>query len=699
MMPFSWLLNRVKNNNSLAVKSILLLCLLIILHQLTSFSVLMKWDIMDIALPWRYYVSDCINNQILPLWNPFMNSGFPQYGDPSTWYWPAWIIGLLFGYSPLTIQLEFILHLLFAALGMFLLSRTLKQSLVSAFILGLGYSLSGFVVGNAQHFGWIIGAAYLPWLVNYAYKFSRNFRLLDGLILALVLSLMLSGSYPGISITNSYIVLFVLFPGVFGLFKNGQIVGNWMTLLSIAVVSILLCSVTLYSSFELSTLDNRGAGLKFDSGPWAVTTGSLSPQALMTFIIPYSLTSNIPYWGYDMSIINCFFGIIPITLLGAALWQVKKVSSSFLVYLGVGVFFLLVAMAETFPLREWLYITVPFMNLFRFPALFRLYAIFFFLLSSGYALDFILKNPDNQLVFKRVVTMGIIAFSVVQIGIIYKVGIAVYTSLFADGFENFESHATIMQKAGLNVFTHIVILSMLLIAIRLNRFRLMLPILFFIEMFVAVQLNSNYTVWENRPPTDVQQALSDVSHSYHIPDIHVSLRENNDQSNKSIPYLWKNLSIYHKEPSSDGNSPYGLLSSQLAMNANIYDTVSYYPIVFLAQIDGDKITSFRQHKEDITISEFNPNLIKVKVNFKRSANLVLNQNTNPNWIVTIDGKEQKMNTANFTFPYIEVPQGDHEITFTISSNRIMIAFWVSIVSLLLVCTYLILNAKSLVFNK
>ncbi|MCB0688342.1 MAG: hypothetical protein KDC53_17510, partial [Saprospiraceae bacterium] len=48
--------------------------MLLAIWQVALFQYTLKWDAMDITLPWRYFVADAIyQNGTMPWWNPFQH--------------------------------------------------------------------------------------------------------------------------------------------------------------------------------------------------------------------------------------------------------------------------------------------------------------------------------------------------------------------------------------------------------------------------------------------------------------------------------------------------------------------------------------------------------------------------------------------------------------------------------------------------
>ena len=197
-------------NNQFADYFILLLILLIAMWQLVTGIAIMKWDAMDIYLPWKNFIGESINNGMLPLWNPFMNSGFAQMGDPNTWYPVSWVLSVLGKYNIYAIHFEYLLHLYIAGIGFYKVTQLYSMSRATRIIVAAAYMLSGFLIGNAQHTGWIISAAWFPFIYYYFVQLYRKPGYIDALKLGFCSFMMFSGGYPGIFIVAFY-TIFVFF--------------------------------------------------------------------------------------------------------------------------------------------------------------------------------------------------------------------------------------------------------------------------------------------------------------------------------------------------------------------------------------------------------------------------------------------------------------------------------------------------------
>ena len=90
----------------------------------------------------KFFISKSLNNGVLPFWNPYQLGGYPTFADPQSgvWFYPTWIISLLFGYSMSIIQLEFLFALIFGCIGFYKLSQRLSFNKSISSILAISYS-------------------------------------------------------------------------------------------------------------------------------------------------------------------------------------------------------------------------------------------------------------------------------------------------------------------------------------------------------------------------------------------------------------------------------------------------------------------------------------------------------------------------------------------------------------------------------
>ena len=75
----------------------------------------------------------------------------------------------------------------------------------------------------------------------------------------------------------------------------------------------------------------------------------------------------------------------------------------------------------------------------------------------------------------------------------------------------------------------------------------------------------------------------------------------------------------------------------------------------------------------------NEKVLDVKTS--KEAFLIIRENYHPDWKCYIDGKKEKIYTANYIFYGVFVPVGEHEVRFVYESGVINIASLLSLLDL------------------
>ena len=491
----------------------LLLLLLVAFWPLVLLQNTLKWDIVDLTLPWRYWLSECLTNGTLPLWNPFTNMGFPLGGHYDTWYPISWLFSLLFGYDLLAVQAEYLLHLFIGGLGFYLLAGYFKLAKPIRLMLAMSWMLSGFMVSHAQHLGYIVCAAWLPFIFYYYLAFSRKPSWPDGLKLGLSLSMLLSGGYPGVFVMTAYCLL-----ALFGFRMLKHIkeknsvpdVGRWVVWHGlVAAVFASLGAVVLVAGFGMQEHIGRGEPLPFTTDVWGILSGSLSPKGLWTVLFPFGASADKVFWEGSLSIVNLYFGLVAFAFLVYANWT-RQLLSRERVLTVAGILFLMIAMATVFPFRKWMYELLPFMDLFRFSAVFRLFAILCFLLAAGLGIQRFLHREEGHM---RIAGGAVFAAAIAgTLFCTYKAdwqGIAVFID---HGWLAWYKVAQPFERMAIHGYIQLLLMGGFWLATRQRSKQSCtrwLVALTAIDLLIAVQLNLNATVISPHGPQAAQQAIAE----------------------------------------------------------------------------------------------------------------------------------------------------------------------------------------------
>jgi hypothetical protein len=350
----------------------------------------MQWDASEIYLPWKFFITEQLKGGHWPLWNPYTTGGFPQHGDPGTWYEISWLLGLLGTYNLQTLLLEYAIHLYIAALGMYFLiqQRGLSWQLCAAG--GILYAFNGFFIGNAQHLGWVIGMAWFPWIVFFVKRLiansNNNTTTINNILgLSVVVHCQFTGGYLGITAITLYVVVFMVLVELYIRRKaigKSQIWGLVKHFGAAVVVFSMLSANAILGLWDLQSLITRSQSLslsefQFGEWPWGAWKTMFFQPADIDF------ANSL---GADVSLINLHWGLIPVLMgcyyLISRLWsKPSSKHTQFVVYFLLGCLFLLISAGAAGLIHAGVVSRLPLLQLFRFPSMYRGFAMFFWLYS------------------------------------------------------------------------------------------------------------------------------------------------------------------------------------------------------------------------------------------------------------------------------------------------------------------------------
>ncbi len=277
--------------------------------------VLSGGDLVNQYIPYKHFLKSWLLKGILPLWNPHTFSGRPFQADIQIgiFYPPSWLCLVM--PIPVFFTVLTILHLWFASLGAYLLSRRFLRLPVARFFFALVFSLSAFFTARLYSgiVLFIFAASYIPWIL-YAAELWRERRsngaiLLLGFLLVLQL---LSGS-PQVAY-YVWIALLILFLVQLPKSKGQRplwfgYAAAFLLMLALGAVQILPTKEYVEHSYE------RAHGAEWDY----VTKDSLEVRNLVSFVTPGLFCPprrEEIYWGGTVGFweYNGYLGIAPLVL-------------------------------------------------------------------------------------------------------------------------------------------------------------------------------------------------------------------------------------------------------------------------------------------------------------------------------------------------------------------------------------------------
>ena len=701
---------------------ILIVIILAIFYQISLLIHPLKWDSISCCLPWRFTVGESISNGYFPWWNPYQSLGYPLHADMqiTPWYLPVWIISLFTPYTLVVVQYEYLFHVVIAGIGMFWFLRTLKVDTIGCFIIAISYSLSGVLIGNAQHYHHITTAAWLPFVIGSFYHLLKSPIIKNILFFSLSSWFIVTGGYVGLVIVLVYaLVLWTIFYLGYYYKINKTLDLRVLKACAIAFLLIVLLSLPqLISIFQSLPYFSKHNGIPLESALF----GAFTPHSFISFILPYTTVKNSNWLGTDISMANIYFGICTLCLASLGLFHSNKIKWFILAII---IFSLIISLGKDTPFRAFLFHYVPLMNFSRFPAIYRIFSIFSFLMLAVLGWRLLAKDFDKYIkYFKRIV---LFVFLLV-------LGFFIYYKLKANfSLRNFIVSAAFKDTQIIGYKQHLLfqsLIQMLILAVvwLLAVFcknkkiwtRLFLLVVI-VDFAIAVNLNAPYTVYSANGPSFSKLNKSKNKYEYGFNQTHnykvcetdsicrsnfqSLLYENTSTLNKHVtPSAFTSFFLSDFEYIIDKQKTYldSLIKNKVCFLTQDVRKMKYFnsdlkALNFASNTVYSDISNFKSlhnsNKGTVDNIKISPSEISMDVNSSNSSLLVLLQNYYPYWKVFVDGREQPIIVASKTFMAVNVFKETKQVVFKYKNNSVRYSFYISIFTLLLILIGLIYFRK------
>lgn len=637
--------------------------------------------------PSRYSVSQLLQENVFPLWRAYVSGGIPNYtGFISAWSPLILMTAWLGNYTILTLHFFFILYIFIAGLGIFKLVDKLIGDRKIAFIAGVSYMLSGVMVSNAQHMDIIAGTAWLPWVVFSYYCLSRQLKFQYILQFSAVTYLLITDGYPAITIFTAYFIIAI---GVYETIRHWKNRNNQLNRFIIFNIATLFLILLLGSGLILAFTDIAPEVARFQKVDFAKSNASsFTYQSFISFITPYASIGDYWFFNSDISMINAYFGIF---LFFAAIMGVfYKLPKMAWFFLTSAIIWLWAALGDTFYLRHFFFEYVPGMNKFRFPALFRIPAMFSLIVFSAFAIKAI-TDKKQLLKFKR----GILLYA----GLFISIAII---AAFQIDFENFvwfsnKKDSQLSARVFIQISIHLILIGVFIWLIFKRKKNIVKSLIWLVplDLIIAVQLNMHHTVVSEVDPINYYKQQISHPRGFPIPSTN-KIIQNTDPLFSFGP-SWLNGSLFAKEVNHNGynallldkyrqinadedlknntlNNPLVYLSADLRplskrwSNENISNKTLFANDSALKEVLREPLS--HAETDTLFITEFRPGYVDIHVKSAEKQVLTLLQSYFKGWTVCIDNVEADVLNTNYQFMSVIVPAGVHNVTFKFENSII-----------------------------
>ena len=364
------------------------------------------------------YAADNILNQskVLlnewPQWQPWIFSGMPSlesFSYVNLLYLPSHLLNEI-GFSDISIQF---LHLMFTAIGMYLLINKLTSKRYISIITSLLWIMNPFLITMIVfgHGSQMMTASFFPWVLFSLICLKENPSIKNMIILALLLGFQFQRAHVQI-VYYSCMMLFSFF--AYNLIKTRN--RKFFLLFISAFIFAFLISAHIYlPSLDYKALSIRSGDI---SNLQYATNWSMHPKELITYFLPYfygfggsSYTGFMPFTDYPN-----YVGL-PVLLL--AFFSMKKLSNDRLFFVSVLIISIVLSFGKYFSnFYELFYNYLPFFNSFRVPSMILIISNFCLYILCAYGLkdlsSYLIENNKKISYQMIMITFFTISFFDIQ---------------------------------------------------------------------------------------------------------------------------------------------------------------------------------------------------------------------------------------------------------------------------------------------
>lgn len=689
------------NRDTLKILFFFALVLFVAFLPVSSFLFFLKNDAFTGYFPPKFFMSESLASGHLPLWNPYINFGFPQYGDMSGGYWSpvTWLIASTVGYNAYSFTMEVFLYIFLGGIGMYKLTGYWNLAKETRWIAGLVFMCCGYHAGHLQHFNWLSGSAFLPWCCWSYLLLAKTPSLKIVLLNVLLFYLLLSSAHPGIIIGSVYFFIPV---ACYQFFINVKKDDNPGMLKKMAwghaafIILLLIVSAGMIAGYaDIIPHFVRGERNSFSTGP----SDSSSLQSWISVLFPLATVKNGAWFVSDLSLRDSYFSITLLLFFFVSVVSKKTSWQKFLAVLGL--FFFLLSVGGLFQNLSARFL--PLIGYVRLNGEFRIFTLLSFIIVAATELDKYFKGEkkfEGKIKWLYYVIelalIGLVLWAVSRVvstkeSFFYQLPAITAQDGIVSSMKFFIDSTSFYDCLWIQGIIQLFIIWLIKLSLKTTNKFLLVKIVA-ADMILATLLMVPFTGAGKASVKNVQQVLNMSPKGIPLPPLQ------NINANDTIPASQNELigswSMFSKQIGNVKEVPYPI---QLKNMKTFFKDVSqennrqYFsrPFLFVKDIPDSG---------QITISSFSPNEIQLKaIATGQGSQLVLQQNNYPHWHCTVNGKEEPITTDGASFMSVALQKGANDVQFSFRPEKIKKAMLVSAIAFGVVIScllFLLLKPKS-----
>ena len=680
--------NRVPLNYFLLLLAVLLIAFLPISSCLFS----LKNDAFTGYFPPKFFMSESIHERYLPLWNPYINFGIPQYGDMSSGYWNpiTWLMAATIGYSAYSFTFEALLYILIGGIGMYLLTGFWKVNKRLSLMAATAYMCSGYNIGHLQHFNWLSGAAFLPWCFWSYLLLLEHCSLKNILRTAILFYFLVSSAHPGISISAFYFFLCI---SIFIFIKNeGEIsiiirIKQWGFTHVFLIISFLLLSAGMIAGYlDILPFFVRGEKISLSDS----LSNPTNLQSWISALLPFVTVKNDKFYETDISMRNCYFSITLFLFLVVSFLNKKNHWQKFLLLIGSS--FFLLSTGGIF--KTVAYKLIPLIGYVRLNGEFRIFGILCFIIIATIELEKFISQKTNfkgsikwliyliEILLITAILWGVYKIFTSKTGLFFKLNTITAQQGNADKLKTFIDAITFYDTFWIQGIIQLLVLLSIKKCIKSHNVNRLITILI-VDMVMACLLNIPFTGVGKASVAQVQMVLNKSPNGIPTPSL-IPIKDIKPLLEKEQE-LTGDWSMYNKQIGVKTEVPYPIILKNMNayfLNLKYNPKNNYLDSSFIFIKNSN-------HKTDLSIQSFSPYKIIITANADTLTEVVLQQNFYPHWFYNNGADKIPVNQEGLNFMSAPIVKGQNKITFSFEPHFVIKALFFSATIFIIYCIVLL----------
>jgi hypothetical protein len=643
----------------LLVYLLLLFFLAIAYFPLSSFLFALKNDALTANFPNKYFFSAALHDGYLPVWNPYLNFGFPLYADPGFSFWNpiTWLFGWL-GYTVPMLSVEILFYIWIGGIGAYELGKWLGHSEKVSFCMGMMYMCCGFYIGNLQHINFLTSAAFLPLVLLTYLDLQAKFGIRKLFYCLLCIYMLATGGHPAVPMATIYFLFFIQI-GIILFSNTGEsklAIGlrSLKTFLILLGSFLILAAPLIDSYYEIYPVFTRAVPVVQIFN----TETGFDPGSYISFLYPFSTSGGGNLFKNDPLMRNGYFSIVGFLCLLAVIRLKKNLTQK--VFLFSGAFMLILSLGG--PVKSFLYQLLPLLDHVRTNGEFRVFGILSFIIAGSYFLAELMDNSTNSGLFRRMLiwTAGICVIIILARFIFIVPGTLSLNRPPGNPVPFFQhvkmklDALTFYDRIFINaVISLILILSYLFLATGTNKSSVIVTIVA-ADLIIFSWIMLPVTGVQILSPTAIEKNFETVPRGIPIPGLE-PISENQFHSKKLLDVIgcW---SYYSKQPGTPElcNYPSRFNETVAYFNSTMPETIKRKPFIF---IKG------QEFPQKVLVLSFTPSEFNIQVETNIPDSLIILQNNYAMWMAEVNGKSTDIQRAAISFMSVPLEKGINRVRF------------------------------------